>query len=877
MKRTILVVFLGVTLLLTTSTIFAGFAQGDNNTSRAGAPMFAADTAPLAGPIALFPPMDDQWDLVFYFDGQTPTGDDQLLGCEFVNGQFFITGGGGTAGVQENTVWVFDDEGTLVDSFLQWSSAGWGWRDLAYDGTYLYGSDDYVVDAIDPVTYASVPGSNINGPVNPCRALAYDPDTDHFWSQSFGGPIYEFSRTGAIIYTGTSGVTAAYGMAWDDAAPDGPWLWIYSQDGTPQTTIYQYNPTTHQLTGVSYTVPLIPGSTDQLAGGLAFTNEFDPSLWTMIGVTQGTPSDMIFVLEMYPAGAPGDLEGVVMEAAGSNDPIEGAMVVLGDDTSYTNAQGEYELLDVMSGTHDVTASAFGYNPATETVEILPDSTVVQDFYLTQPIIDVSITSIDIELNAGQQHDEEFTISNLGDGDLEFDIEVQLGGGGPGEVTILVVDDDGSTNNGGTYQSVENHFFNALDDAGYDYDTFIVDWTVTSPPQNGPTLLEMSDYDLVIWFCGETWGYYGLDVLTTADENNLADYLDNGGNLFLSAQDYLYANYPSAGSFSSGQFPYDYLAVTSVQQDYFAPPASCAGVTGSFAAGMSFSCAVPYPSATLWCDWIQTSDTGLLIADGTGAAACQYEGATFKSAFTTLSFEGLVDGTPPSTKAQFMTNLVNWVAGTDAGIVQAPPRPSYPPAYSENPAARAADKSVDYAQVTNIGPVNRTPYLPMETDQPWLEVSPETGTISPGNSETITASFDMPDTAQVGWQYEGDIIIHNNSVLDPVTIPVTVTITGTGISENGTVLPQEYALHQNYPNPFNPNTNIRFDLREAGHVTLAIYNILGQNVATLVDQRFNAGSHQVTFDAATAGLASGVYFYRIEAGQFTDMKKMVLMK
>ncbi|HEB85267.1 MAG TPA: T9SS type A sorting domain-containing protein, partial [Bacteroidetes bacterium] len=86
---------------------------------------------------------------------------------------------------------------------------------------------------------------------------------------------------------------------------------------------------------------------------------------------------------------------------------------------------------------------------------------------------------------------------------------------------------------------------------------------------------------------------------------------------------------------------------------------------------------------------------------------------------------------------------------------------------------------------------------------------------------------------------------------------------------------EYALHQNYPNPFNPVTEIKFDLVKPQVVKLAVYNVLGQEVARVVDRRMEAGYHRVSFDASS--LSSGVYFYRIETAAFTDLKKMVLIK
>ncbi len=88
-------------------------------------------------------------------------------------------------------------------------------------------------------------------------------------------------------------------------------------------------------------------------------------------------------------------------------------------------------------------------------------------------------------------------------------------------------------------------------------------------------------------------------------------------------------------------------------------------------------------------------------------------------------------------------------------------------------------------------------------------------------------------------------------------------------------PTEYALEQNYPNPFNPSTKIRFSLLQANHVTLKVFNMLGQEVATLVDNFKNAGTFEVNFD--TVNLPTGSYFYQIVAGDFTSVKKMILMK
>ena len=90
-----------------------------------------------------------------------------------------------------------------------------------------------------------------------------------------------------------------------------------------------------------------------------------------------------------------------------------------------------------------------------------------------------------------------------------------------------------------------------------------------------------------------------------------------------------------------------------------------------------------------------------------------------------------------------------------------------------------------------------------------------------------------------------------------------------------VMPASYTLDQNYPNPFNPSTTIRYALPAAGQTTVRVYNLIGQEIATLLNGMQAAGTHVLRFNASS--LASGIYFYRIESGSFRAVKKMVLMK
>ena len=99
--------------------------------------------------------------------------------------------------------------------------------------------------------------------------------------------------------------------------------------------------------------------------------------------------------------------------------------------------------------------------------------------------------------------------------------------------------------------------------------------------------------------------------------------------------------------------------------------------------------------------------------------------------------------------------------------------------------------------------------------------------------------------------------------------------GVGIKKISTEIPSLFSLSQNYPNPFNPITKIRFDLPKNVNVKLTIYDMLGREIETLVNEQLNAGSYEVNWDGTK--YTSGVYYYRLNAGEFVETKKMILVK
>jgi hypothetical protein len=112
-------------------------------------------------------------------------------------------------------------------------------------------------------------------------------------------------------------------------------------------------------------------------------------------------------------------------------------------------------------------------------------------------------------------------------------------------------------------------------------------------------------------------------------------------------------------------------------------------------------------------------------------------------------------------------------------------------------------------------------------------------------------------------------INGIETISEMTASATPSFLGAG------VVVTEYKLHQNYPNPFNPATNLVYDVLEQGHVTLKVYNVMGQEVASLVDDVRDNGRYAVSFDAT--GLSSGIYFYTVKVNNFSDTKKMLLVQ
>jgi len=149
------------------------------------------------------------------------------------------------------------------------------------------------------------------------------------------------------------------------------------------------------------------------------------------------------------------------------------------------------------------------------------------------------------------------------------------------------------------------------------------------------------------------------------------------------------------------------------------------------------------------------------------------------------------------------------------------------------------------------------------------------------------SFTSGAASLTNWVYE---FVFNTAGIFPYYCVVHGGPGGQGMSgvitvENATdvndnsISVYKFELDQNYPNPFNPSTTISYQLPMSSKITLKVYNIVGDEVATLVNEEKSAGSYRVNFDASSysGGLSSGIYFYKLQAGPYSGTKEMILLK
>lgn len=245
---------------------------------------------------------------------------------------------------------------------------------------------------------------------------------------------------------------------------------------------------------------------------------------------------------------------------------------------------------------------------------------------------------------------------------------------------------------------------------------------------------------------------------------------------------------------------------------------------------------------------------ILLGAGTGVFRSTNNGASWSLASTGMGINSQVGdfaviGTDVFVSANNISNG-SVFRSTDAGLTWASAGTGLPSQYTIS--ITASGSSLFVATMNKV--LQSTDFGASWTD------------ISTGLPDLVIGALTNSDTdLYVGLSFGGAGQVWRRSLSE-----VTSVIN----SDPGTV-PSEVSLSQNYPNPFNPSTNIKFQVSNPSHVLLRVFDVLGKEVATLVNEELNGGSFEVMFNAA--GLSSGIYFYTLSSGSFSDTKKLMLLR
>ncbi|MBA7621063.1 MAG: S8 family serine peptidase [Calditrichaeota bacterium] len=452
------------------------------------------------------------------------------------------------------------------------------------------------------------------------------------------------------------------------------------------------------------------------------------------------------------------------------------------------------------------------------------------------------------------HRAVFTVTLAGDNDYQDTLTLALT---IGKASILLVDDDDGANN------VEHFYFESLDSLGMSY----VYWSYMD--QGSPT--DLSQYGTLIWLC--EWSFPSLDEV---DRATIGSFLAGGGNLFLSGQDIgwdlcdpgsdINEYFDSGGDSKSWYETYlhsRYLADDATPNNE--PFILMTGIAGNpIGDGLSFEISQPGRSAEYQfpsvIDTLPGAEAVFLYPTGEIGAALW--SGTSRVVYFAYGYEAITD---PATRLAVMDRTLKWL--NDFSI-------EHEPLTNTRDTTNARVVTVQ-VQTTTTTVDSMAIYWSLDGKVPFnieamtvADTGTYVGTIPAQGNDTEVHYFiyAMADdgffqTSPPGAPLTTHTYIHSDTVL--------------AVAELADGLPRRYALKQNYPNPFNPTTVIEYHLPGANEVTLDIYNLRGQLVKRLVDGEQPAGVHTVTFDSG--GLASGIYFYRLQTAGFTRTRKMLILK
>ncbi|MCB2210913.1 T9SS type A sorting domain-containing protein [bacterium] len=534
----------------------------------------------------------------------------------------------------------------------------------------------------------------------------------------------------------------------------------------------------------------------------------------------------------------GIVTGDVTFATGGG-PVEGALVRTSDNAyfGYTDDQGHYEIYDVVIGTHDLVVELQGINPQTTEIVVEEGLITVQDFAVTAPEFELSVAEINEILPPGETTTANVVVSNPGDGELTWTVEMDNTGPNPEP------------------------------DAAWD---LLDEFQLTGPEnRNYGITLHRGFY----WVSGgnnnqNPNGLYRI----TLDGNIVQSYAQpvtnpstNGFLCLTSDGNYIYG----VDDGMLHQIEYNETTHDISLIDTIDIPATLATVN---------MLTYDHDNDVFWMGQV---DGPIYAMNRSGNFVGSYDlDMTIRSLsyhkddpdgynlWFTLQETYYVDVTvmKMNTATGDTLFVYNIPRGMIAGLTDTEITYLWNPFYFTFIQLRNASQMDDVVEVYEISPNNA-----------WMSLNTE-GEVTPAGGdftvEVSLASLDLPEGMYSTW-----LRFDNNTFVPTTWLPVTLTVdqdlTTFVVGEGTELRPLAWEFDGVYPNPFNPTATVQFSTLEATDVKAVLYNVLGQKVATLHNGMMNAGHHQLMINGDN--MASGIYFLRFSAGPMQESRKVVLLR
>ncbi len=226
----------------------------------------------------------DPWELREQVSVMELADDNRISGVAYAEGNFYVAGGNN--GNQVNLIHIFDHEGNYLESFEQFGESIYGMRDLAWDGTHLWGADGRTVYEF---TTDGEQVSSFEGPYNPNYGITWDPDRNLLWICAISNPIVGVDRNGEPqMEVAPRDRIRTSGLAYHPYDPDGYPLYVFSTDGENQSSLFKCDPDENDFVLAAD----LPSAEGERAGGCEITSEWDPYSWVFVSIMQGNPDMM---------------------------------------------------------------------------------------------------------------------------------------------------------------------------------------------------------------------------------------------------------------------------------------------------------------------------------------------------------------------------------------------------------------------------------------------------------------------------------------------------------------------------------------------------------------------------------------------------------